>query len=549
MKAFPIIKVLTGVTVLFFTCLSLGAGEKQETFENCVIKVKNSPNTVKACKESLAADSSDGKFTSSDLSRCLESKASDECAGLKTKTEIKDEKSSCEQAFDKYSDLAAKEKEACSAFDKAGGSNCKSKVDSCNKKIGSLSNPFGSTSGEETEGKENGYGALTEIAGVYSQIESMKMQNSGSTTSIASGGGACVKSIDRKARAQEKKDKDRERKDLLDKIKQQKDDILKFKEDLDEERDKNSKEINEIEAENKKEVLAKEKSVSEETSKVSKQLVDIGKQIRARNLAITKKMQELARANFEYQNQMLALSNEKVNMKCKQEFEQLKAGLINSKVSAPPGGSAEEQKQYAALSALAAQYKARGIRGSGEMKALLIATRKACYESADTSRNQAKLANSQTVKNIQDSIEEEKTNMKEDRNAITQAQKDLETLKTQIDKEKQAADAEKGAKLEALSKKLYNQIENSQNKTTVANQKIQELTGEINKLVLVENFEVEDAYSEATEAIEKGRTARARALETCNCSANPTTTICSQLGSDSKAYDGKKVQAPTKSAK
>lgn len=546
MKAFPIIKVLTGVTVLFFTCLSLGAEvNRAQCNLKCDTEAKSS------CTKPAAGADNDA---TNKYNQCVrDAKQScidrDGCGELESARDIKN---SCEQAFEKYSDLSAKEKEACSAFDKAGGTNCKAKADSCNKKISSLSNPFGTTSGEEPEGKENGYGALSEIANLYVNVESMKNPNQSQTASIAAGGGACVKSIDRKARAQDKKDKDAKRRELLDKITKQKEDILKYKEDLDKERDKNLKESNEVKAENKKDVNAKEKSITEETSKVSKQLIDIGKQLRARNLTITKKMQELARVNFEYQTKMLALADDKVNMKCKQEFETLKAGLVNARLGAASGGSAEEQKQQAALAALAAQYKAKGIRGSGEMKAMLIATRKACYESANTARNQAKLANSQDVKNIQDAIDEEKTNMKEDKNAIVTAQKDLENFKKQIETEKQTAESEMAGKLDALSKDLANQIENTTSKTNVANQKIQELTAEINKLVLVENFEVEDAYSEAIEAIEKGKAGRDRAFEACDCANKGTKGLdsyCSRLNDDKKSYDGTRTKkTPTKTS-
>lgn len=540
MKVFPIIKVLTGVTVLFFTCLSLGA-DKEESFEACVDRMQSEQSVVDSCKQKSGSDSSDGKFSAADIDRCIESTAKKKCAGKRTKSEIKDDKNSCEQAFEKYSDLSTKEKEACAAFDKSGGSSCKAKADACNKKISSLSNPYQTVKGEdgETESKTNGYGALTEIAQVWATIET-KNPNQSQTGSIASGGGACVKSIDRKARSQDKKDKDRERKELLDKITKQKDAILELQEELNKERAKNTKEINEINAENKKDVNGKDKELNEKLSSVTKQIADINIGLRSRSTAITKKMQKLAEVNFTYQSAMMELSDSNVKSDCENAFNNLKAAIVAK--GDLPGLSAEEK---AKVSAMVAQSK--GIRGSGNLKRFLVTTRQKCYDSANMKRNATKLKNSQDVKNLQDEIDEEKNRMKDDKESISRAQKDLETARSQIDKEKQAAEAEKGDKLDALSKELANHVANIENKIAVASQKIQELTAEINKLVLVENFEVEDAYSEATEAIEKGKTSRARALETCDCKNQPTThTICSQLGSDSKAYDGKKVQAPTK---
>jgi len=536
MKAFPIAKVLTGVTVLFFTCLSLGA---EQTYESCMRSEKNAKANVDSCKEKLKADASDGKFSSADVDRCLEQAAQSKCEGVTSKADVKDLKQACEQAFDKYTDAATEEKKACDSFDKSGGTNCKARVASCQKKIASLNSPFETVKGEDPDDKTNGYNVIEDAANLWVNLQNIKNPNQAQNQdgTLAASGGACVKSIDAKARAADKKEKDRERKELLEKIKKQKDDIIKFKEDLDEERDKNTEEINKTEAENKREELEKDKAKNEKVAAVSKQIVDIGKQLRLKNLVITKKMQELAQTNFTFQSAMVELSESRVKTQCESAFKRYKAAIVAKGNMA--GLSPEEQAKVSSLVA-----SSKGIRGSGELKSFLIETRKECYSNANLKRNAMKLKNSQDVKNIQDAIEEEKTNMKEDKAAIATAQKDLATATEQLDKEKNAADVEKGKKLEALSKKLANQITNTKTKTAVANEKIQELTAEINNLMMVKNFEVEDASLEANAAIEKGKRARARAVETCDCKSQAKThVICSQLGQDSESYDGKKVKS------
>lgn len=541
MKANAFTKILTGVMILFFSCLTLGAEEMNRA--QCNQKCDTESRATCTKPEAGAPNDDTNKYNQcvrDAKQSCMEQQG---CSELES---TKDIKQACESAFEKYSDLAAKEKEACAAFDKTGGKSCKEKADSCQKKINNLSQPFSSTKSEETSDKDSGYGALTEVAmQSIVQYANLKNPNQTPTSSIASSGGACVKSIDRKARKDDKEKKDRERKELSDKIKSQKDDIIKYKEDLDKERNEITEKTNEVEAEAKKDILSKEKSVTEETSRVSKELVEISKRLRARSINITKKMQTLAQVNFKFQTKMLELTDEKVSIKCKQEFESFKAALVSG--GAASGASPEEK---AKIGALAAQYKAKGIRGSGEMKAMLIATRKACYESANSARSQAKLDNSQNVKNVQDEIDEEKNLMKDEKTSIATAQKDLENIKAQTDKEKQAGDTEKGAKLDALSKKLANQITNTDEKTKNANDKIRELTAEINNAVLIQNFEVEDAYSEAQEAIEKGINSRKRAVETCNCANQPKThAICSKLSEDNAAYDGKKPKTTTKTKK
>lgn len=524
MKAFPIAKILTGVTLLLFTSLSWGQGK---TREQC-----NQACDKQARESFTKPDTSDPEYSrklseynqniTSAKTTCIEN---DKCNDIDSSRDIKQ---SCTAAFDKYSEAATKMTEACNAFDKKGGGNCKTKAESCRKKLDNLMD------GVEDEDTAD---TLESMANTF-----LGNQKTTDSTNI------CVKSIDRKARAQDKKDKDRERKDLSDKIKQQRDKIVEYKEDLDKEKNENAKETAELEAENKKDVLAKEKQISDETSKVSKEIVEIGKRMRGYSLAITKETQNLANANFEYQTAMLEFTSEKINQRCQQEFQSLKASIVNASVGgAPAGASAEEQKQYAALAALAAQYKSQGIKGSGSLKTMLASARKACFERANVSMSKNRMANSQTVKNIQDKIDEYKNTMNDEKNAIATAQKNIETLKSQIDKEKSQAESEKLTKLDNLSTKLSNQITSTNEKLTNANNKIEELKAEIQNLTLVQNFEVEDSYSEAIEAIEKGKLARERAYEDCNCVANTTSSQCSVLATDKQNYDGTKPKSTTKS--
>lgn len=549
MKANLTTKILTGVVIVFFSCLSMGA-EATPNRQQCNQKCDTESKSV--CGEKPGSDAKPDDINK--FNQCVrDAKQScverDGCAELDSARDIKQ---ACEAAMDKYADAGAKSNEACAAFDKEGGKTCKEKANACDKKIKSLNSPFSlSSNTEDPDANDNGFAALKQIA-MTSIMQKMGTAGNNMNGSLAAYGGACVKSIDRKARAQEKKDKDRERKELMEKIKTQKEKITEYKSDLDKERDENQEKVAELDDENKKDALEKDKKISDEVAKASKETVEIGKRIRAYSLAVTKEMQNLASTNFEYQSAMLELSDDKINQKCRQEFESLKAGLVSATLSsAPPGASAEEQKQYAALSALAAQYKAKGIQGSGEMKNMLISARKACYERANTSRNKNRMVNAQAVKNIQDKIDEIKKSMKDEQNAIATNQKNLEIFKTQTKNEKKQGDDAKMAKLDNLSKKLSAQIERTDEKTNDAKTRIEELTAEINNLAMVQNFEVEDAYSEAVEAINKGKTARNRAYEACNCEAQEgkgkKSDSCTQLAEDKAAYG--KEKAPTKKAR
>ncbi len=555
MKAFSLIKVLTVVSMILFTHAGWGADVKYSSIEDCIKRISASCDDNEALEfRNLQKSTNDKGITTETYSlsagaakkECVNNKKEQLCGALNLsgKDDVKQVADSCNTAYDKYSEVATKGNEACSAFEKTEtGKSCKSKVDACANKINALTQPYSPDESTDPENPQSGVGALESIAlqGVYQKLG---LQGQGIN---GDGSGACVKSIDRKARAQDKKDKDRDRRDLMDKIKKEKDDIVKFKEDLDKETNTVKEKQTELEAENKKSALKKDKEMREEIAKISKNTVDVGKRLRIAATNITKKQQQLANVNFEYQTSMLELTDDKVNQKCKQEFESLKAGIVSSKVgSAPANASPEDKKNYEALAALAAQYKAKGIRGTGELKTMLLSTRKACFEGANSRRNKNKMVNAQAVKNIQDEIEELKNSMNDEKKNLSLDQENIQKIQAETDKEKSQEETEKLEKLSNLNSKMQNLITSTNAKTQASNEKIQELNSEIQKLSIVDKFEVEDAYSEAEDAIGKSELARKRALSSCSCDTKSASDpVCSVLNDPLKSYDGKKTTTKT----
>ncbi len=540
MQAYPITKILTVVGLVLFTSMGWAA----DTQEVCIAK-KARQLKVRCSTMTVDKDKNECR-TSADN----DAKDDAECLGLASSSDRKENKQNCTTAFNSFRDVSSKAKEACAAFDKAGGKSCEEKVSSCAKKIGNIGKAYSQDEPDDSD-PESGMSAMKEIA-MTSIYQKMGISGTAGGASVTN---SCVKSIDRKARATDKKDKDRERKDLLDKIKSQKDDIVKHKEELDKQRNESNEKTAELEEENKKDALDKDKKISEKTEAVAKSTAESGKRMRGYSLAVVQETQKLATANFKYQTDMLELATEKVDQRCMSEFESLKAGIVNSKIAGgvPAGASAEEQKQLAALTGLAAQYKAKGIKGTGELRTMLLSTRKACYERANTARNSKKMEISQVVQTIQGKIDEFKNQMNDEKRNLESDQKSIETLKSQIDKDKQAAENAKLTKLDNLNKKLTNLVNSSAEKSGNAKTKIAELNAEIAKLSVVEKFEVEDAYSEANEAIDKGNATRASAISDCGCDEKEVlkenATKCAYLSSDKEEYDGKKIKSRTKAAK
>jgi hypothetical protein len=560
MRAFSLCKVLTVVSLIFFTSLGWGATKsKYKSRQECMQRVIVSCDSEEALKEYYTnaevpvPNGKAGEFTikrtgnkKDAAAACKEVERAKICDALDLpdKEDIKDSKEKCNTAYESYREASTKENEACAAFDKTGGKTCKEKSNACRKTLGLTVQP--------SDGDPAVDDAQTTAVGDFAKlIFNNKFGQTGANT--AAGNGACVKSIDRKARAQDKKDKDRERKELQNKIKEQKDDLVKFKEELDKQKNENSEKIAELEAENKKESLNKDKKMREDIAKISKNTVEVGKRLRAYATAITKETQTLATVNFDFQTSMLEMTDEKINQRCKQEFESLKAGIVNSKLSAiPPNASADEKKQYESLAALAAQLKSKGAKGTGELKNLLKAAKQACFERAQTSRNKNKLVNSQAVKTIQDKVDEFKNLIADEKKNLDLDQTNIKNIQSETDKEKTQEEAEKMTKLDNLNSKLLNFVNTTTTKENNAKEEIQKLNLEIQNLYLTQTFEVEDAFSEADEAMTKGESARVKAIASCSCGESSTNyVVCLQLSKDKKEIDGEgfKVIAPDSTAK
>jgi hypothetical protein len=579
MNAFPIVKVLTVVVLVLFSQNSIAGGniskgdvdntvdcKEYDNVSSCKAW-KTAYNAKKATENITSTPLSDGNISLLDRDRLSQIDENTDCKvdfknseyqsycekkrkayiDNKAKEDAKEAKSSCAAAFKDYTDASTKATDACQAFDRTRRSNesCKSKVDACAAKIASFSQPFNTMDPTENE---NGVEALQEIA-TAKIYQSLGQQTNAS--GFLAGQGSCVKATDKTFARQEKKDKDRERKDLKEKIKTLNDDITKYKEDIDKQRNEVNEELAKIEAENKKQMLDKDKKSQEETAKLSKSSVEVGKRLRSLALSSTKEMQNLANINFEYQSAMLELTDDKISQKCTQEFESLKAGLVNSKMAnIPPNASADEKKQYDALAVLAAQFKAKGIKGTGEMRTMLLNARKACFERSNTSRNKNKLINSQAVKNSQDKLDEIKNSMADENKNVALDQDNLKKLQEQTDKEKSADEAEKQTKIENLNKKLAALIKTTEERTKTTNDRIKELNAEIAKLTLVEIADVKANYSDATTAINKGEEQQSAAWDACGCSDKAIYKVnerqCGRLKKNAEYMTGEKMTSPLK---
>ncbi len=538
MKANLIVKVLTGVVVLFFTSLSLG----QDT------KLKVGTDTKEACelkcsKEAKAVCNSNGS-SGADYAGCI-SKATDACS-LKESCENKDSKSDykdaakkCEDETKDFLEKEGKKDEACSGFtqdkDNEGKQiDCSQKLANCNAQMsGAFSDDLTNT---------NGLNFIENLAqqSIANKLIGNSTATAATTTAAA---GNCIQEFDAKAVRDAEKDMAREKKDLEKDIKKELEEQNKLTKKKREKEDDIKEEVNKLEAENKKALLDKDKKMSEEAAKISKNSIDVGKRLRNFSQAITAESQNLAKANFEFQTAMLELTDEKVTQRCKQEFETLKAGLVNSKGSAAPAGaSAEEKKQYESLGQLAAQYRAKGIKGSGELKSMLLSAKKSCFERAQTNMNKNNMLNSQAIKNSTDRIAEIKSSIDDEKKRLAEDNKSLTDLKAQAEKEKNAEETEKVEKLNNLNSKLSNFAKSTEEEIALSKAQADKLKSDIEALVLKKNFNAKPAMSDAKRAIKSYETARAKVTKDCCADAKATKgdALCSRIKLDKSKFDKEK---------
>ena len=522
--------------IKFFTVVSLIVGSQVVSAEGkgCLAKCKYS----KYESDSQCADKKDAEKVA--CINGLVSECKDSCAN-----EL-DSSSRCKDALKSYSEVAPKSKMACNAFsgrDSEDENKCYQKISSCRDRINGLMDPFGSTDGSTSS---NGLDMIKDMA-----LQKIASKSGVDISRLNQSSTSCVKSIDSKQARQDQKDKDKEKKELEKEIKKEYDEMAKLAEKQREKQDDIKKKTNELEAENKKDAANKDVKIREQLAQISKNTVDVGKRLRSYSAAITQEQQKLAKENFDYQTAMLELTDDKINQKCKSEFDALKAALVNSKVNDPQLTS-PEQKQ---LAALAANYRAKGISGTGELKAMLLSTKAACFQKATTARNAQGLNHSQNVKNAQDRIAELNNTMADEKTRLAQDQDNMKKIQDENASSKTDAEKEKLDKLNTLNVEMQNFITSTQEKTQIAQAQVKKLNEDIQKLSLKTKIEVQANFDDAMEAIDKAETARVTATKDCGCDGDPDSwepsmkETCTMLYKNAVASDDAQDKVFSKKAK
>ncbi len=439
-------------------------------------------------------------------------------ANYKRKIKKEDDKefaNKCVEAKKKYDDAAVKSRMACGAFEKTDsktgkfGAQCSKRIAECRAKKDALFTPTSDQSGK------SGTGMLQEMAmmGIKSKMGIVDTASADASKSVS-----CLKEPDTKERKQAEKDRRKEIKDLEDKIKKESDEQAKLLEKQREKIDEIKKKENEIIADAKKELLKKDAKERDQAAEIRKATLDTSKRLRQYATGIIKEQQALAKERLNYQKAMLDLSKDRISAKCKQEFEALKAGIVNTKVGDPKNTTAE-QKQ---LEALAAQYKGK-VSGTAQLASLLNMAKKACFEKADAQIADINLGSSQNIQNINGRIEELQSSINDEKKSAENSNTAIEEMKKGMNEEKLAEEKEKLDKLSQLNQEVISFTTSTNEKLAISKAMAAKLQEDIKNLKLKTDFDSETAFEEAEGMISTAEAARSSAAETCGCTGGGTT--------------------------
>ncbi len=443
----------------------------------------------------------------------------------------------CKEAQKEYSAKLAKETEACSGFTQQRGNN--GKPISCSQKYANCRDQINGVFDDATDSS-----GMSKVMGLAQQFAMSKIVGTNGSQVAAPTSTNCINEFDPKDVRAAAKELAREKKDLEEKIKKEKEAQIKFGKERTDKENKIAEETAKLEAESKKSILDIDKQLNEDINKVTKNGVDISIRIRKMTAQITTKSQALAKNNFAYQSALLELSDDRIAADCKMQFNQLKNAIIQAKGKIPTGSSAPiSAEEKSKNQSIAAAVTGTGVQATQNATVLLNNAKKACFEKANTTKQKNMLENSQTVANINAEIDEIKKSITDEKNQIKTNETQVATLKKQTEDSKSQAAAEKLAKTTNLTKELSDFIASNEKEIELSKAQADKLTADIQALVLKTNFDAKPAMTDANNAIIAYKNAKAEAQSACCPDVNSKVPFCVQIKA-AESFDVKKGEKP-----
>ncbi len=416
------------------------------------------------------------------LEELLAGKARDKADRLETK---------CESAEQAWQTAKVDGDKACGAFDEKGGKSCAERIRSCRKMMKDVFTPEGEDTDDSLEA-----------------VSQMALKFMGPVNPQVPTENGCVTEYDRNERRTVKQDFETRRKELEKQIKTELDETLKTDEKLQKEKNDIEKEIAKLDKESKQSIAKKDVKIREDIAAASKSSVDHGKRLRGLNLAITKENQGIAKLRFSQQTALLDMTDERVNLRCKNQLLQLKEGILKGGVVDP---KAPESTQ---LKSLADRIKNQGTKGTGELKALIEQAKKACFEAENTKKQQHAIQVNHELANANDRIAEIQNEIADEKKKLALDQENIKKIQEESEKEKTLEEEAKLKEVTNLNQKMINFQTAAEKKQQLSQVHTAKLNADLEQLKL-EKLNEKPAYDNAMSAITKAETARRSAFTKC----------------------------------
>ncbi len=454
------------------------------------------------------------------------------------KSAAKELKADCNTATKEYNTAVKDARGACESFEKVSGgekNSCQNRINSCRKKIGSAvaGDEFPDekeTADKEKKGGDDLFGTLFGIAQQKLGGDDPNKQTSPNSSP------SCVNYKSKEDRKEKKNDA----KDLVKEMQRIKEKIADEKKKITEEnaklREKNSDidvEIQKVDEAVKKAIRSVDEKKGERLRKSNEDLEKSAIEIRNLNAIIVNEKEKAESKKFEYAQEMLKFSEDKINAQCETEIEKAKQCFI--KASKSPATDPKDPCYGVAFSG-------KGAKGTAVLKAKVLEVRKVCFEMANSTLTKAKFEQSKSLRQIQKTIEEKLNQIQDANNAIERKKNDSININAESDKER--TDEEKSAETQKnnLTQKLSKLGESAKEAVSHSNDKIAEFQKELNdltakqlavKMGILEPEELDNSLSDAEGLIGEREGARQNAISVC----------CPELAiSSDKSYTNKEIK-------
>ncbi len=410
----------------------------------------------------------------------------------------KEKRAECISAYKEWGTVASDGEAACGAFDRTLGQTCSQKVAACGRSIGKIF--------DEPKSDESNSGAEMLVA-----MAKAKMTSMAAPAKEEGGAAACVEQYDTKVARDAEKELKREQERLKKDIKTELDAQTKLYEDQRKKSIEIEKDIAKINKEMKKEGLKKDADMRKQLNDSAKGTLESAKKLRLMNTSITGENNKLAQLRFAHQTAMLALTDDKVALACRNQLLALKNGILKS------GAIDPKAPESASIKAVADQIMNQGSKGTGNLKSLLSQAQKQCFETEKTKKSQKTLDYNQRLNEINNNIKDFQSQIAEEQKQLALSQDNLKKIQDESGKEKAQEQSDAASEIATLNKDLMLNDKTIQEKLKVSAHHAADLEASIKNLVLKTNADVKMAYTDASKAITKAENSRKGAYASCGC--------------------------------